>query len=750
MSSSYQFLPWLRQGLATRLPAATSGAGRASLSLAATFTATGASVPQQTLTLPPVQLLGPGDVTGLDARQIVRTDPVDGATGFELDHYPTVDLGSPVLPWLFTPLAPTANRIQPWLCLVVVRVQDGVRRTVDTARHLTVLEIDTPADARTELPNLADAWAFAHVQISGTIAAPDTIGTILANQPQRVVSRLLCPTPLRPDSRYWACVVPTFAAGRAAGLGLPVPSGLGPAWTPADKAVTLPVYFTWEFSTGDGGDFAALAGALRYGQAPAGTGARPMQIAGYGLTAPAGTPDTLTFTGALCAPGTPHPPAPTWVRQALAPLVGTASGIDAPLYGGEQAGARTVAATDTGWLAELNLDPRLRAVAALGAAVIDDQQESLVSAAWTQAGQIQDANTLIGGGQVARAVGGSLHDRHLAVLPAGTLAQVSAPLQATASADVAGTTAYRRVTRARGPLARRAQPDTPPAVTPGDAAALMAAIDPATAVANRLRDRITVPGAGTAPTTALTVSPTFPAPMFGALATLAPQLLMPGADGLPADSIVLLETNPRFVAAFLAGLNTQIVRELRFRGFPIDATGTAFQHFWDWRGSGAASPPVDIAPMAGWPATAGLDQVVTGAGAGAQIVLAVRGELLRRQPRTAVYAVRAATATTLADETVPGNVAYPLFSGSIDPDIRFFGFPLTVAQATGGPTSGAGYFLVFQEQPTETRFGPPADGSAPQAGATTTAADVAQRTMHPPMRVAVHASRLLTAQGATS
>jgi hypothetical protein len=59
----------------------------------------------------------------------------------------------------------------------------------------------------------------------------------------------------------------------------------------------------------------------------------------------------------------------------------------------------------------------------------------------------------------------------------------------------------------------------------------------------------------------------------------------------------------------------------------------------------------------------------------------------------------------LADETVPSNVKAPLFAGSVDPDILFFGFDLDERGARHGGDQGEGWFFVFQQPPTETRFG---------------------------------------------
>ena len=63
--------------------------------------------------------------------------------------------------------AGTAQRLRPWLVLVVVRRQDGVRLDPRPNGPLPVLEIDSPARAADELPDLAQSWAWAHAQIAG-------------------------------------------------------------------------------------------------------------------------------------------------------------------------------------------------------------------------------------------------------------------------------------------------------------------------------------------------------------------------------------------------------------------------------------------------------------------------------------------------------------------------------------------------------------------------------------------------------
>ena len=57
--------------------------------------------------------------------------------------------------------------------------------------------------------------------------------------------------------------MPTFEAGRKAGLGLEVTAAdedhLAPAWDATQPRAQLPVYYHWEFATGEGGDFETLA-----------------------------------------------------------------------------------------------------------------------------------------------------------------------------------------------------------------------------------------------------------------------------------------------------------------------------------------------------------------------------------------------------------------------------------------------------------------------------------------------------------
>lgn len=172
----------------------------------------------------------------------------------------------------------------------------------------------------------------------------------------------------------------------------------------------------------------------------------------------------------------------------------------------------------------------------------------------------------------------------------------------------------------------------------------------------------------------------------------------PGIDDVPPESITLLATNPRFIAAFMAGLNHETNRELLWRGFPTDQHGTPWQRFWrHLDGSG------DIEAMDTW------GQRPTGDALTAQttapegnLVLLLRGDLIRRYPRTMAIATPAVRKNgVLHPSADPAHVVPHTFAGSFDPDVAFFGFPLTDAVLTAGD----GWFFGLLEPVTEPRFG---------------------------------------------
>jgi hypothetical protein len=267
------------------------------------------------------------------------------------------------------------------------------------------------------------------------------------------------------------------------------------------------------------------------------------------------------------------------------------------------------------------------------------------------------------------------------------------------------------------------EPPPPPGPLPvGDlATAVRTGLNPERTVTTRIRSRLKLP-AGWSPPDPLEpvlAAPEFPTPMYRAVAELAPDLLLPDANAVPGNSVCLVGTNPWFVQALMAGLNHEMGRELLWRGYPTDQRGTCFRRFWDRAG---AVPRLtgtqldDIRPIPDWPlaqplGTAGLPQPPEdGDGdedTASALVLLIRGELLHRYPRTTIYAAKAAwrsgpgSALTLPDDAAE---EHPRFGGTLPTDVTFFGFGISPDDARG-TTTDPGWYIVFQQQPTEARFG---------------------------------------------
>src|SRR5262245_17358953 len=135
--AAYMFLTSVRQGTAAGIQTPDSlsanQAGVVSVSVTLRVNDT-ADIARQ------VRLYGPGDVTGIDPQQVIRTVPLHLATDFEPNYFPAIEFDRPDFPWLFTPAkADAAGKLRPWLCLVVVRKQEGVTLRTDPNRPLPVL-----------------------------------------------------------------------------------------------------------------------------------------------------------------------------------------------------------------------------------------------------------------------------------------------------------------------------------------------------------------------------------------------------------------------------------------------------------------------------------------------------------------------------------------------------------------------------------------------------------------------------------
>ncbi|MFF3734926.1 hypothetical protein ACFYXM_32745 [Streptomyces sp. NPDC002476] len=427
--TTYTFASWDRAGAAASLadPDDLVRTTPVRGSLAATASVNGR--PGRPVPVPALQLYGPGDVRAIDPKEIVRLFPLPGTPDAETTRFPMVEFERTELPWLFTPLAqgPT-GALRPWLALVCVPQSKGRPRR-SPGVPLPVLRVEG-----SELPDPATLHLWAHAQ---TLPGHET-------DPRRSVSRLLTPRRLLPYTSYTACLVPAFEAGRLTGLGQPLDgAGLAPAWGPGTETRDLPVYFSWTFATAEGGDFETLADRLRARPLPAHAGRRPLDISRPGLFATGPGPVVQEVESALRAPAGPAPdpwpvgPQSTQWRQRLADaLVPIADGtgdedpeVLPPLYGGFHALRKRADPTSQGWLDTLNLDPRCRVAAGLGARAVQADQEALMASAWRQLADVRAANRVIDLGRFARLIAGRLHLKHVRPLSADEVLRLVTPLQ---------------------------------------------------------------------------------------------------------------------------------------------------------------------------------------------------------------------------------------------------------------------------------------------------------------------------------
>lgn len=293
MSAKYHFIPAVRQGIAGAINREdTLGAGMTPASGLFAFL----NVNDQETARVKVQVLGPGDVAGIQRAAIIRTDPAPWTHDFEPNFFPQIEFDNPDFPWLFTPAkADSQGRLRPWLSLVVVRQQEGVSLNHPAGQPLPVLSIKSPAKPSAELPDLSESWAWAHAQVAGSDTEP--IGELLVKKPAQNLSRLICPRRLVAKEKYIAALVPAFEVGKKTGLGLSLSEAdlktLQPTWTSgagAPPEIDLPVYYHWTFDTGEGDDFVSLIRKLKYRPLPDKVGRRnitadklPYDLPGLGI-----------------------------------------------------------------------------------------------------------------------------------------------------------------------------------------------------------------------------------------------------------------------------------------------------------------------------------------------------------------------------------------------------------------------------------------------------------------------------------
>lgn len=915
----YTFLPWMRRGMGNSIKEAENfnanhgDTGRPKVTVKVKIKPKkGADRDTVPVVERAVELIGPGDITGIDRQAIVKTEPTEQLRNFEPNYFPYIEFYEEDFPWRYTPAKAEGHKLRPWLALVVMEKHEFKmsRITGGPLPSFVATGTDDLTGAESAaFPAPEDSWAWAHVHLNADLTAREDVyeatgqklsaglnrlNDILDAEPDRAVSRLICPRMLKPQTAYTAFLIPAYEAGRLAGLGAPADlidavraqkAAFGSPHATNGDAVNyvdrFPFYHQWTFQTGSEGDFEQLVRKLVPQEPHSDIGKRAMDIQdpGFGIgydedADPDEIHPTLDLEGALKVPEFSREPFP-WpnsndYRRRLADYLNLSEDlldasfpanayynrerlyeddggdmaddpiVTADIYGRWHALIRRVRRGGDKWLPELNLDPRSRAAAGLGVGYVKENQETLMDKAWSQLGEVVEANRRIRWGQLAKEASLKGFEKNIKNQSPEQVTAITGRInrKLTINGDPALATlrksalpmamhqpAYRKMERPNGPLMKRLNPQgnsigesqlrqslaskalrvapektfslnqvtisnvslaqninqvslvtqAPQASTLfflasnndflGQAAlpqqlgllhsigSYQAYFNPENSIKppesealnlgtvsnnfkQQLDPKVTLPksilrgvrlrqsdGLRREPDRIVPVMayPKFAEPVYEYLVKMGEDFLIPNLHLLPENSVTLLETNQRFIEAFMVGLNQEMGKELLWRRFPTDQRGSYFRQFWnsaDVVNEQDLSPEVaienvqDIHPIHEWARSTplGSHNARPGIVAGGNLVLTIRGDLLKKYSDVVIYAQKAKWQDGDNDHKkrreLDEDVLHPIFGARVSPDIYLLGFALEDTVAKGDRATGdPGWFFVMRERPGEIRFG---------------------------------------------
>lgn len=423
----YQFLSWSRRGIARSiLEKDTLGKSQGSAVERAKIPIS-VKINNSTTHSKQFDLLGPADVTGIQSKMIVRTEPLNGISDFEPNLLPYVEFYDEDFPWRYTPAAAAGAgdaHLRPWLMLIVLKENEFL----DTKRREPLPSIKIGSTDHLPPPDQLHIWAHMHSNLPYNEDALDefldNLDPAVAQDPDGVYSRLMCPRKLEAKALYHAFLVPSYETGRLAGLGRPT-TGIKAQQHSFAADLEFPVYYRWYFRTGKNFDFEYLVKLLRPRAMDERVGVRPMDCSRPAFiqadkkeeVAPP-VPQTMLLEGAVKAPqakSTIFPPAgtPQPFFDQLEKLINLNRlqeenndedpFVSVPYYGmyhamrknnskpGKRAIPEFMARSDR-WYNDLNRDPRTRVPAGFGMRIVQQNQEKFMDIAWNQLEDVLEAN----------------------------------------------------------------------------------------------------------------------------------------------------------------------------------------------------------------------------------------------------------------------------------------------------------------------------------------------------------------------
>ncbi len=294
------------------------------------------------------------------------------------------------------------------------------------------------------------------------------------------------------------------------------------------------------------------------------------------------------------------------------------------------------------WLEELNLDFRHRAAAGLGVKFVKENQESLMKAAWEQLSNVKMVNQELNLGRFGREISSNMYKRlnkmkpnnvfkmalpvqnKIAIQPKKTVTSILNDSKITQNLTRTKTQKYLYKTGSTklkndfkpvettqlvslsyhvngvksSALKLRMMTDIPKVtakkiITWPEEVVIktISALNPKLTIESRIKNRVSsfrmVEKSEISQSLAkdelhpVIWYPEFHRPMYHFLRTMSQEYILPGLENVLQNTVGLLQTNRRFIEAFMMGLNHEMASELRWREFPTDMRGSYFRSFWD-------------------------------------------------------------------------------------------------------------------------------------------------------------------------
>jgi hypothetical protein len=245
--------------------------------------------------------------------------------------------------------------------------------------------------------------------------------------------------------------------------------------------------------------------------------------------------------------------------------------------------------------------------------------------------------------------------------------------------------------------------------------AVHTATDPTVTIAARINTRIKHgPGVvRTGPMSTLRARIEFPQAMYEPLRDLDRSFILPGLDQVPQETITVVESNRAgFIEPYLIGLSHSFAVEAAlWRSAPVYLWTTFFRQFWsvdDLVDGTDREKSKDLTHIHEWAASSQLGEhnpreVDATSPSAERAVVLLKSSLFQRYPRTLIYLVKAQAngMPELEEYMDPGATverSWPTFSGSMPPDVNFFGFNHSVADLCTR-------YVVLEERLTDPKFG---------------------------------------------